>query len=124
MALWKCTDCTTAYAVGAPRCPQCGSDRQVEEGAADMAKITVHGGPSNAAADSEKGGEESSPGTNSATSSEKEQTSPAKSENGRRSRARGAGSRSNPGRAATSSTAGPTATSGPETAAADGEAGE
>lgn len=25
MALWICDECTTAYAVDAPRCPHCGS---------------------------------------------------------------------------------------------------
>ena len=57
MALWECADCTTRYAVGAPKCPHCGSTLRVNEAAQppeednDMAKITVHGGPSNAAAD-------------------------------------------------------------------------
>lgn len=27
-----CCDCTAAYSVGAPRCPQCGSTRCVEQG--------------------------------------------------------------------------------------------
>lgn len=46
MALWICIGCTCAYSVGAARCPQCGESDHVEEGAAEMAKITVHGGPS------------------------------------------------------------------------------
>jgi hypothetical protein len=84
MALWECAECTTRYAVGAPCCPHCGSDLRVnektlppEEGD-EMAKITVHGGPSNAAADS--GGEDVSAGTSSSTSSEKEPTSPEQSD--------------------------------------------
>lgn len=27
-----CCDCTTAYSVGAPKCPQCGSTSFVEQG--------------------------------------------------------------------------------------------
>lgn len=27
-----CCDCTTAYSVGAPACPQCGSTNAVEQG--------------------------------------------------------------------------------------------
>jgi hypothetical protein len=53
MALWICQGCVAAYSVDAPRCPQCGSTDYIndfEEGA-DMAKITVHGGPSNASAE-------------------------------------------------------------------------
>lgn len=53
MALLVCTGCTARYSVGAAQCPQCGSTEYVEEGAEDMAKITVHGGVSNAAADAE-----------------------------------------------------------------------
>jgi RNA polymerase subunit RPABC4/transcription elongation factor Spt4 len=49
MALLVCTGCTARYSVGAAQCPQCGSTEYVEEGAAEMAKITVHGGASNAA---------------------------------------------------------------------------
>lgn len=47
--LWICNSCTAAYSPGAPRCPQCGSTDYLEQGE-EMAKITVHGGPSNAAA--------------------------------------------------------------------------
>lgn len=46
--LWVCGDCTARYSVGAPRCPQCGSTNHQEDG---MAKISLHGGPSNAAVD-------------------------------------------------------------------------
>lgn len=33
MALWVCDDCTTAYSVGAPACPACGSKDWSEQGA-------------------------------------------------------------------------------------------
>lgn len=46
MALWYCTDCTAAYSVGAPRCPQCTSTNYTEE--EPVAKNSVHMGPSNA----------------------------------------------------------------------------
>jgi hypothetical protein len=54
MALWECGECTTRYAVGAPKCPQCGSTVRVNENTQppeedEMAKITVHGGATNAA---------------------------------------------------------------------------
>lgn len=45
--LLYCRDCTTAYAVGLHRCPHCTSERVSREPI--MPKITVHGGPSNAA---------------------------------------------------------------------------
>lgn len=98
MALSVCVDCTTKYAVGLPKCPQCRSTNCVEDGQ-PMAKITAHGGPSDktlnepdaevgdapesepvAAEESQpavEGGEESSPGTSSSTSTE---TQPEKSE--------------------------------------------
>lgn len=31
MALWHCTTCTTAYAVGASCCPHCGCHGRTEE---------------------------------------------------------------------------------------------
>jgi hypothetical protein len=43
MALWACQACGTAYAVGVPACPQCGSSEYLEDG---VAKITTGGGPS------------------------------------------------------------------------------
>lgn len=46
MALLVCNNCTTKYAAGLPYCPQCTSTDHREDGE-DMAKITVHGGPSN-----------------------------------------------------------------------------
>jgi hypothetical protein len=126
MALWECAECTTKYAVGLPECPQCGSVIRVneitqkpEEGAEDMAKITLHGGPSNAAADEAEGGEDTSPGTSSSTSSEKAKNSPEQSEKQARSRARGTGSRSNRGQTEQDDTADPTATDGPKTAGSD-----
>lgn len=33
--LWICKGCTTAYSVGAPVCPQCGSKKHAEQGAKD-----------------------------------------------------------------------------------------
>jgi len=119
MALWICTACTCRYSVGAPRCPQCDSTQYVEEGAEDMAKITVHGGPSNAAADEQEGGEDVSAGTSSSTSSEEEPSTPEASETAPRKRARGAGSRSKQDPRAESSTAGSTDGSGPATGTAD-----
>ena len=107
MALWKCADCTTLYAVGAPKCPQCGCKVRVEEGSEDdMAKVTVHGGPSNAAADEPEEGEGVSAGTSSSTSSEKEPSSPEPSETPRRSPARTTGSRSKKARTESSSASG------------------
>lgn len=52
MALWVCRGCTAAYAPGVPRCPQCGVNDPIEEAEQlekeqEMAKITVHGGPTN-----------------------------------------------------------------------------
>lgn len=40
MALWHCSACTTAYSVGAPRCPHCGSTDYLED---SMAKIHADG---------------------------------------------------------------------------------
>lgn len=124
MAVWTCAECTADYAVGLPKCPQCGSTVRVNENTQppqedeQMAKVTVHGGPSNEAADEPEEGEDVSAGTSSSTSSEKEQSSPEQSETPRRKPARGAASRSSQDRtAAESSTADSTATSGRETAA-------
>jgi hypothetical protein len=122
MAVWECAECTAKYSVGAPKCPQCGSTVRVNENTQppeedEMAKITVHGGPSNAAAD--EGGEDVSAGTSSSTSSETASPSTEPSEPASPSRARGAASRSKQGRTAGSSTAGSTGGSGPETATAD-----
>lgn len=50
MAAWVCDGCTTVYSVDAPRCPHCGSTNHHEQGQEDsqMAKVTVHGGATNA----------------------------------------------------------------------------
>jgi ribosomal protein L37AE/L43A len=49
VSLLRCEDCTTLYSVGAQACPQCGSSRAhgSHEEDDEMAKITVHGGPTN-----------------------------------------------------------------------------
>lgn len=43
MASWKCAGCTTAYAVGAPACPQCGSTKRTVDsvGAVQVPALTV-----------------------------------------------------------------------------------
>lgn len=51
MAGWFCRDCTAAYAVDAPVCPQCGATDPIKEDEQIMPKITVHGGATNAATD-------------------------------------------------------------------------
>jgi hypothetical protein len=56
MATWFCGGCGTEYSVGAPRCPHCQSTDPIREDEQlrreqEMAKITVHGGPSNADAE-------------------------------------------------------------------------
>lgn len=95
MAAWVCTECTTTYSVGAPRCPHCGSTEHAEEGAEDMAKIRVHGGVSDANAEPEpKAGEDVSVGSSSETSSEKPESSPETSEQPSPSPAPTTGSRS------------------------------
>jgi hypothetical protein len=95
VALWICEGCTTAYAVGAPRCPHCQSTDYREEG--DMPKISAHGGATNAAEDEPQADgpvtddtpeEEPSPGNSSETSSEKALTSQKRSASADRSRAR------------------------------------
>lgn len=101
--LLVCKGCTARYSVGAPRCPQCGSTEYVEEGA-EMPKVTVHGGPSvegfevnpesGEVTPVDEGGEDVSAGSSSSTSSEKEPSSPAMSEQSSPSRARKTGSRS------------------------------
>jgi predicted nucleic acid-binding Zn-ribbon protein len=42
VALWICTSCTAAYAVGLPACPQCGSS-EYEQEHEHMAKISKAG---------------------------------------------------------------------------------
>lgn len=44
MSLWVCRRCSTRYAVGLSKCPQCTSEQAYEEGTEDMGKSTVLGG--------------------------------------------------------------------------------
>lgn len=47
MAALVCKDCTTTYSVGAPRCPQCGSKKSVEQGAkGDPTLVAASAAPS------------------------------------------------------------------------------
>lgn len=118
MALWVCRGCTAAYSVGAPRCPQCGSTERREEGE-DMAKVTVHGGATNADAPEPEGGEDVSAGSSSETPSEKESSKPQTSAAARPKPAPKTGSRSAKGRTDSSSVPG---TDGDQTAASsDGD---
>ncbi|CAM5250838.1 hypothetical protein SGLAM104S_01629 [Streptomyces glaucescens] len=111
MALRYCTGCTTRFAVGLPRCPWCGSREHVEDGE-DMAKITVHGGPSNATAEQQaapaapEGSEESSASNSSETSNEKPTSSPETSSSATRKRARTTANRSARARTETSTARG------------------
>lgn len=94
------------------RCAGCGRHMAstTTEGAEDMPKITVHGGASNAADETTE--EESSPGTSSSTSPEKEPTSPGTSGSEAPSPARTTASRSKKARTASSAAGtagGPTA---------------
>ncbi|MEU5596822.1 hypothetical protein [Streptomyces sp. NPDC020298] len=112
MALWECAECTALYSVGAPKCPQCGSTVRVNETTQkpeedEMAKVTVHGGASDAYADEQQeAGEDVSAGSSSSTSSEKDGSSPGQSGKQDRSPARTTGSRSAKARTANSSAAG------------------
>jgi hypothetical protein len=54
MALRRCRECTTTFAVGLPACPHCQSTDHEEDGA--MPKITRHGGPTIAGASVVAGG--------------------------------------------------------------------
>ncbi|MFG2372559.1 hypothetical protein ACGFY9_13910 [Streptomyces sp. NPDC048504] len=125
MSLWVCLDCTAAYSVGAPLCPECGSERHAEEGTAaafgiqhgvpidieedDMPKITRHGGASVAgeepAADEAEGGEDVSAGADTSTSSETPSEKPELNEKQDPSPARTTASRSAKGRTGKGSTA-------------------
>lgn len=129
MALLICLDCTAAFAVGVRLCPQCGSERSVEQGTdpyrgGTMPKINAAGEATYAAdiPDTE-GGEGPSqpttpggPGTGSSTSPEKQSTSQGTSSAGPRKRARATGSRSKKTAGPETSSAGSTGTGGPETA--------
>jgi hypothetical protein len=122
MAVWTCAECTADYAVGLPKCPQCGSTIRVDERPlppeeeTDMAKVTVHGGASDAIADELKAGEDVSAGTSSSTSSETQQPSSEPSGKQGQSPARSTGSRSGRNRAEGDSSARRTATGGRKTA--------
>ena len=110
MSLLVCLDCTTAFSVGAPRCPHCGSERHAtdEQAAAlgiahgvpvdieedSMPKITRHEGPSVAPVDEVEGGEDVSAGADTSTSSEKPSPTPEPSDKQAPKRARKTVSRS------------------------------
>lgn len=118
MAAWVCVGCTTVYAVGAPRCPHCGSSEYVEQGA-EMPKITRHEGASVFGASvvggswsdtdapdawpageeaAAEGGEDVSAGTDSSTSAETRGSEPEPGSKPARSPARTTGSRSSKAR--------------------------
>lgn len=144
MALNECQSCTTKFAVGLPRCPQCRSTEFVEDGS-QMAKITRNGGasdatlPDEAEADSapqpvteevpavepepvnEEGGEGSSPGSSSETSTETPPTPPEPSEPPTLSPARKTGSRSRKAQTESSSASGTGGGQTEATSALDGE---
>lgn len=116
MSLRVCLDCTTAFAVGVPRCPHCGSERhaaqheaealgiqhgvpvEISEEENSMPKITRHGGASVASEEPDQGtaqvageaegGEDVSAGEDSSTSSETPSKKPEQSGKQTRSRAR------------------------------------
>jgi hypothetical protein len=129
---WVCLDCSTAYSVGAPLCPHCGSERHADEGSAaalgiqagrrieieedDMPKITRHEGPSFPPvdeADQTEGGEDVSAGADTSTSSETPSKKPEQSGKQGPSRARKTASRSVKGQ--TESSSAPSTDGGPET---------
>jgi hypothetical protein len=86
-------------------CAGCGNRPPVVEGGNNMPKITAHGGVTNAAedtADISEGSEQPSPGTSSATSSKKDETSPLPSEPAQSRPARTTGNRSKKGQAGSS----------------------
>lgn len=111
MAVWICRDCTAAYSVGAPRCPECGSTDYADEEEQNMPKITVASGPSIAGisgawGDDEpeqdaEGSEESSPGSSSSPSETSSGSDAETSSSGASKRARTTASRG--GRARTDS---------------------
>ena len=105
MTLRVCLDCTTAFAVGAPRCPHCGSERHAEEGSAAalgihhgipveteedrMPKITRHGGASVAGEEpATEGGEQPSAEATPEAPVEEQAPAPRKATAGRRKAAR------------------------------------
>ncbi|MEU2730112.1 hypothetical protein ABZ650_20585 [Streptomyces griseoviridis] len=111
MATWQCAECTAVYSVGALKCPECGSTVRVNDATQpreeeqDMAKVTVHGGPSIEGfhVDPETSevtpietevGEDVSAGSSFSTSPEKDDGSQKTSEQQNPKPARSAGSRS------------------------------
>lgn len=68
-----CRSCSTKFAVGLHMCPQCTAEDAYMDGDENMPKITVHGGPT--VAGETEGGDLSSPGNSSSTSTEKQPTS-------------------------------------------------
>lgn len=120
--LWTCLECTTRYAWGLRACPHCGSAERLEDG---MAKITVHGGPSdardvvvpedNVVSESDEGSDQPSPGTSSSASTEKTPTTSVRSSPTRRRRARTTESPSSLDPEASSSASSTTTTNGPVT---------
>lgn len=115
MALWICRGCTAAYAVGAPACPHCGSTEFREDHEEDgMAKITLHGGPSNEHAQPGEVGYiaapeeevDECPGSSSETSSKPDETSPKTSDGGPDSPAPTTASRSGKARTGSSTARG------------------
>lgn len=94
MSLWGCADCTTAYSVGAPACPHCGSTNVLKGGS--VPKISVHGGPTDSSVEvaEVEGGDESSPGISSSASEEKQLKNSETSKTGRRKPAPTTGNRS------------------------------
>jgi hypothetical protein len=126
MALRRCRECTTTFAVGLPACPHCSSTDHEEDGA--MPKITRHGGPTIAGAtvvggswgnegdpdvwpepeqaaeeSADEGSEEPSASSSSETSPEKPSSESEKSEAETPKRARKTASRSTKGRTGSSS---------------------
>jgi hypothetical protein len=124
--VWVCTNCQTSYEPGPARvCPACRRPDHYGQGVQpNMPKITVHGGPSNAAADSgaaEVAGsaapepqEETWAGNSSSTSSGSSANTPEPTESKSPEPAPSTGSLSGQDQMANSS-ASPTAGSGPET---------
>jgi hypothetical protein len=95
MTPWGCAFRSTADAAGTLARSQDGSTNAFEEGS--VPKITRHGGPTTELNDEVaevEGGDESSLGTSSSTSEEKQPTASATSRTGRRKPARTTASRS------------------------------
>lgn len=52
VALWECKRCSTHFAVGMHKCPQCTGTSVREVGGDDVPKVSKYGGPSNRFAES------------------------------------------------------------------------